>query len=70
MPEHVCHCSVKIEELSVRKGSTEILNQVNLTANHGEILALIGENHTAEGDPWSNAIFRQDQLFQLPGKKD
>ena len=44
MPEHVCHCSVKIEELSVRKGSTEILNQVNLTANHGEILALIGRN--------------------------
>ena len=44
MPEHVCHCSVKIEELSVRKGSTEILNQVNLTANHGEILALIGIN--------------------------
>ena len=44
MPEHVCHCSVKIEDLSVRKGSTEILNQVNLTANHGEILALIGRN--------------------------
>ena len=44
MPEHVCHCSVKIGELSVRKGSTEILNQVNLTANHGEILALIGRN--------------------------
>ena len=44
MPEHVCHCSVKIEELSVRKGRTEILNQVNLTANHGEILALIGRN--------------------------
>lgn len=44
MPEHVCHCSVKTEELSVRKGSTEILNQVNLTANHGEILALIGRN--------------------------
>ena len=44
MPEHVCHCSVKIEELSVRKGSTEILNQVNLTAKHGEILALIGRN--------------------------
>ena len=44
MPEHVCHCSVKIEELSVRKGSTEILTQVNLTANHGEILALIGRN--------------------------
>ena len=44
MPEHVCHCSVKIEELSVRKGSTEILNQVNLIANHGEILALIGRN--------------------------
>ena len=44
MLEHVCHCSVKIEELSVRKGSTEILNQVNLTANHGEILALIGRN--------------------------
>lgn len=26
------------------KGSTEILNQVNLTTNHGEILALIGRN--------------------------
>ena len=44
MPEHVCHCSVKIEELSVRQGSTELLNHVNLTANHGEILALIGRN--------------------------
>ena len=28
----------------MRKGSTEILNQVNLTANHGENLALIGRN--------------------------
>ncbi len=44
MPEHVCHCSVKIEDLSVKKGNTEILNRVNLTANHGEILALIGRN--------------------------
>lgn len=44
MEEHVCHCSVKIENLSVRKGSTEILSHVNLIANHGEILALIGRN--------------------------
>lgn len=44
MEEHVCHCSVKIEDLSVRKGNAEILNHVNLTANHGEILALIGRN--------------------------
>ena len=58
MPEHVCHCSVKIEELSVRKGSTEILNQVNLTANHGEILALIGRNW-AEKTTLLKAILRQ-----------
>lgn len=44
MEEHVCHCSVKIEQLSVRKGNTEILKNVDLTANHGEILALIGRN--------------------------
>ena len=70
MPEHVCHCSVKIEELSVRKGSTEILNQVNLTANHGEILALIGRNGAGKTTLLKDALYRPDHVFQLPGQRD
>lgn len=39
-----CKCSVKIKNLGVKKGNTMILQNVSLTANHGEILALIGRN--------------------------
>ena len=39
-----CHCSVKIRDLQVKKGGNIILNNVTLTANHGETLALIGKN--------------------------
>ena len=39
-----CQCSIKIENLSVRKDNNIILHDVNLHANHGEILALIGKN--------------------------
>lgn len=39
-----CHCSVKIKHLGVKKGDNIILQDVSLTANHGEILALIGRN--------------------------
>lgn len=39
-----CHCSVKIRNLSVKRGNQQILHDVSLTANHGEILALIGRN--------------------------
>lgn len=39
-----CKCSVNIENLGVRRGSQVILHDVNLSAHHGEILALIGRN--------------------------
>jgi len=39
-----CHCSVKIRNLRVKRGSNIILDNVSLTANHGETLALIGRN--------------------------
>ena len=39
-----CQCSVKIKNLYVKKGGHTILNNVTLTANHGETLALIGKN--------------------------
>lgn len=39
-----CHCSVKIKNLRVKRGGNIILDNVTLTANHGETLALIGKN--------------------------
>lgn len=39
-----CHCSVKIEHLSVTRGTQEILDDVNLEVKHGEITAIIGRN--------------------------
>ncbi len=39
-----CHCSVKIKDLQVKRGGHVIIDNVTLTANHGEILALIGKN--------------------------
>ncbi len=39
-----CQCSVHIKNLYVKKGGHTILENVNLTANHGETLALIGKN--------------------------
>jgi zinc transport system ATP-binding protein len=42
--ENGCRCSVKIKNLSVKKGDQLILHNIGLTANHGEILALIGRN--------------------------
>ncbi len=39
-----CHCSVKINNLQVKRGGHTILNRVTLSANHGETLALIGKN--------------------------
>ncbi len=39
-----CHCSVKIKNLQVRQGGHVILDQVTLSANHSETLALIGQN--------------------------
>lgn len=39
-----CHCSVKINNLSVKRGDDAILNNVCLEVKHGEITALIGRN--------------------------
>ncbi len=39
-----CRCSVKIENLGVKRGNQIILKNVTLTANHAEIMALIGRN--------------------------
>lgn len=39
-----CHCSVKINNLQVKRGGNVVLNHVTLSANHGETLALIGRN--------------------------
>lgn len=39
-----CQCSVHIKNLYVKKSGHTILENVNLTANHGETLALIGKN--------------------------
>lgn len=39
-----CHCSVKIEHLSVTRGNQKILDDVNLEVKHGEITAIIGRN--------------------------
>ncbi|MFR4438021.1 MAG: ATP-binding cassette domain-containing protein, partial [Akkermansia muciniphila] len=39
-----CHCSIQISNLGVKRGSHVILQDVSLTAHHGEILALIGRN--------------------------
>lgn len=39
-----CKCSIKINNLCVKKNGYVILDDINLTANHGETLALIGKN--------------------------
>lgn len=39
-----CHCSVKIENLSVTRGTDDVLENVCLEVKHGEITALIGRN--------------------------
>lgn len=40
----LCHCSVKIKNVGYKKDNSDILYNVSLTANHGEMLALIGRN--------------------------
>lgn len=40
----ICHCSVKIENLSVMKERHKIVTDINLTISHGEIMALVGKN--------------------------
>lgn len=39
-----CKCSVKVNNLCVKRGGQTVLNNVSFTANHGETLALIGQN--------------------------
>ncbi len=39
-----CKCSVKVNNLCVRRGGHLVINNVTFTANHGETLALIGRN--------------------------
>ena len=40
----VCHCSVEIRGLTVKKHDGVILDHIDLDVHHGEILALIGRN--------------------------
>lgn len=40
----ICHCSVKIKNLKVKKGTHTIIDNINLDVKHGETLALIGKN--------------------------
>lgn len=42
--DHVCHCSVRIVGLSVKRGAQLILDNISFSVNHGEIMALIGRN--------------------------
>lgn len=42
--KNYCHCSIKIENLSVKYSGNFALRNVSLDANHGEILAIIGQN--------------------------
>lgn len=39
-----CKCSVRVNNLCVRRGGHLVINNVTFTANHGETLALIGQN--------------------------
>ncbi len=39
-----CHCSVQIKNLCVKRSGHIVLSGIDLTANHGETLALIGRN--------------------------
>jgi len=41
---HECKCSLKIENLSVKRDGKEILSNVSFDAHHAEITALIGRN--------------------------
>ena len=44
MEKEKCHCSVRIQNLGVKRGTKTILENVSLSVNHGEILSLIGKN--------------------------
>lgn len=44
MPDFECHCSVSINGLSVIKGKQKIIDNINLSIKHGEIMSLIGKN--------------------------
>lgn len=39
-----CKCSIRIRDLSVKKGNDEILSHVDMDVHHGQIMALIGRN--------------------------
>lgn len=71
---NVCHCSVKIRNLRVKKGGTVILNNVTLTANHGETLALIGRNGAGKTTLLKTILKMKDfagtiDFFNSNGKK-
>ena len=63
-----CRCSVHIKNLYVKKGGHTILENIDLTANHGETLALIGKNGAGKTTLLrailnKNTIFRGEILF-------
>lgn len=70
-----CRCSVHIKNLYVKKSGHTILENIDLTANHGETLALIGKNGAGKTTLLksilnSKTILKGDILFfNSKGKK-
>ena len=69
-----CQCSVHVKNLSVRRGGDTILGNINLTANHGETLALIGRNGSGKTTLLKSILrsvdFKGDVVFfNSKGKK-
>ncbi|MDR1240911.1 MAG: ATP-binding cassette domain-containing protein [Oscillospiraceae bacterium] len=69
-----CHCSVRIEDLSVREGTHLILKSVSFAVNHGEILVLLGHNGSGKTTVLKSILNRVSYcgkicFFDSQGKK-